>query len=145
MNSYILKAFSVWLVGFTPTLGSYLSVPAGIAIGLGYFSTILWSIIGNYTPILVVHYGYERLSRIEVFKTWLKKLPLERFKHWINTYGIAFVLLITPWLGAWTVAVTMKVIGMNSKLFLVYSFFSIVIYACATAIILYTGVNLVMS
>ena len=142
MSEYIFKAFSVWFIGFIPACEIYLAVPVGIAMGLDYSSTILWSVTGNYTPILLIHHGYKWLSQLKQFKTRLKRLPSKHLKSWINTYGIGFVVLITPWIGAWAMAVTMKSLRMNSRLFLIYSFISVVVYAVAIAILIHAGVDL---
>jgi uncharacterized membrane protein len=142
MMEYISKAFSVWFIGFFPLFEIYIAVSAGIAMGLDYYSTVVWSVTGNYTPILLIHYGYKWLTRIPQVKTWFKRLSSQRLKRWIDIYGIGFVLLVTPWIGVWAMAVTMKVLRMNSKRFLIYSFTSVVAYAVMTAALIYAGVDL---
>ncbi len=142
MTQYIFRAFTVWLIGFSPAFEIYLAVPAGIALGLDYCSTVVWSVIGNYMPILLIHYCYKSLNRIQRVENWLKRLESKRLKHWIDIYGIGFVLLITPWIGTWAMAVTMKLLRMNSRLFMIYSFISVVLYAIALATLIYLGVGL---
>jgi uncharacterized membrane protein len=143
MIDYISKAFSVWFIGFFPAFEIYIAVPAGIAMGLDYYSTIIWSVAGNYTPILVIHYSYERLIKIPRIKKWFYKLSSQRLKCWVDTYGIAFVLLVTPWIGVWVIAVTMKLLKMNSSLFIIYSFFSILAYAVTLATLINLGIDFV--
>lgn len=142
MLEYIFKAFSVWLIAFFPASEICIAVASGIAMGLDYSSTIVWSVTGNYTPILLIHYGYERLTQIPQVKRWCERLSSKRFKHWIDIYGIGLVLLITPLSGVWVMAVTMKVFKMNSGLFLVYSFISVVVSAVMIAALIYAGLDL---
>lgn len=142
MIEYISKAFLVWLIAFCPVSEIYVAVPSGIALGLDYCSTIVWSVIGSYAAILLIHYGYEWLTQIPQFKTWFERFSSQRFKNWIDIYGIGFFLLITPLLGVWVMAVTIKVFKMNSELFLVYSLISMVVSTVTIAVITYTGLDL---
>jgi hypothetical protein len=143
MIDYISKAFSVWFIGFFPAFEIYIAVPAGIAMGLDYYSTIIWSVAGNYTPILLIHHSYQWLIKIPRIKKWFYKLSSQRLKRWVDTYGIGFVLLVTPWIGVWIMAITMKLLKMKSSLFLIYSFFSIFIYAVTIATLIKLGVDFV--
>ncbi|NMG22485.1 hypothetical protein [Brasilonema bromeliae] len=142
MMDYISKAFLVWFLGFFPASEIFVAVPSGIALGLDYCSTVVWSVTGSYIAILLIHYGYEFFSQIPQVKTWLDHFSSQRFKNWIDIYGIGFVLLITPLLGVWVMSVTMKVFKMDSGRFLVYSFISVVISAVALTALTYTGIDL---
>jgi len=143
MMEYISKAFLVWLLGFCPALEICVAVPLGIALGLDYCSTLIWSVTGSYIAVLLIHYGYEWFTQIPQVKTWLEHFSLQRFKNWIEIYGIGFVLLTIPFLGVWVTVVTMKMFKMDSGLFLVYSFVGIVICAVTMAVLTYTGIDLV--
>jgi hypothetical protein len=100
-------------------------------------------ISSNYTPILLIHHSYQWLIKIPRIKKWFYKLSSQRLKPWIDTYGNGFVLLVTPWIGVWAMAVTMKLLNMKSSLFLIYSFLSIFIYAVSLATLIKLGVNFV--
>ena len=135
MVEYITKGLLVYFIAFLPLLEIYSSVPFGIALGLDYYSTVVLSVIGSYMPVLLLHFGYEQINQIPKAKEWFNKLSSQSLKNWIDNYGIAFVLLITPLIGVWPMAVTMKIFKMNSRFFLIYSFISLVIYAVTMSVI----------
>ncbi|MCC5620158.1 small multi-drug export protein [Nostoc sp. CHAB 5715] len=139
MVEYISKAFLVGFIAFLPVLEIYTAVPIGIGMGLDYFSTVVFSVIGNYAPVLLLNFGYERLNRIPKVQEWFAKLSSQRLKNWIDSYGIGFIVLGVPLIGVWPLTVTMKLFRMNSGLFLIYSFISVVLYSVAIAGIVHTG------
>ncbi|KAB8315215.1 small multi-drug export protein [Tolypothrix campylonemoides VB511288] len=141
MVEYISKAVLVGFIAFMPVLEIYTAVPTGITMGLDYFSTVLFSVIGSYTPVLLLNFGYERLNRIPKVQKLFAKLSSQRLKNWIDRYGIGFVVLGVPLIGVWPMTVTMKLFRMNSGLFLIYSFISIVLYSVAIAGIVHTGAD----
>lgn len=52
----------------------------------------------------------------------------------LNKNNIHF-LIVTPWVGVWTMAVTMKVFKMDAKKLLLYSFIRITAYAVVVAVL----------
>ena len=142
MIEYISKVFLVCFLGFFPASEIYVAIPSGIALGLDYCSTVVWSIVGSYSAVLLIHYGYERFSQMPQVKKWLDRFSSQRFRNWIDIYGIGFVLLITPLFGVWVVSVTMKVFKMDSGLFLVYSFITVVISTVVLTALTYAGIDL---
>lgn len=130
---YIGKAATAWSLGFLPWFEIYLAVPAAIALGLDYASAVFWSVLGNFTPVLLIVFGYERLLEHERLKDWLTQRRSERLERLVNRYGTWFILVITPWLGVWIVAATARALGMNRTPLLVYSFVSIAVHAVAIA------------
>jgi uncharacterized membrane protein len=141
MSAYLTKALSVWFIGFFPFLEIYVAVPASMAMGLGVISTIVWSVTGNCAPIILVNFGYDRLNRIERIRRWFDWLVSERTERWVNRYGNWFVLIITPWVGVWAMAVTMRALRMCSRSFLIYASLSILIYAIILAVLIQMGVD----
>ena len=142
MTEYIPRAFATWFIGFFPYFEIYVAVPAAIALGLDYFSAVIWSVWGNYTPALLIHFLHRQLITNERITKWFTKLNLGRFKSTIDRHGPWFVLVITPWAGIWTIAVAMKVFQMNNKKLLLYSFLSISTYAVILAALIAAGVNI---
>ncbi len=142
MTEYIAKAFAAWFIGFAPVFEIYVAVPAAIAMGLDYVSAVTWSVIGNYTPVILIHFFYERMIKNDRIRHWFKKLTLDRFEKKVDKHGAWFVLIATPWLGVWMVIVTMKVLKMNDNKLLLYSFISISVYAIAIAALIAAGVNI---
>jgi len=141
MSAYITKALTVWFIGFFPFLEIYVAVPASMAMGLGLGSTIFWSVTGNCAPIILINVGYDRLVRYPRIKHWFDWLVSERTERWVNRYGGWFVLIITPWVGVWAMAVTMRALRMCSRRFLVYASLSILIYAVILAVLIQLGID----
>lgn len=133
MIAYISKAAFAWFMGFFPFFEIYAAVPASMAIGLDHFSAAFWSVFGNYCPVLLIVFGYERLMRIERVRNWLTKRSSERFQRLIDRYGSWFVLLVTPWIGVWVVAATAQLLGMRRSSLLLFSLISISVYGFAIA------------
>jgi len=142
---YFVRAAGAWFVGFFPLAEIYVAIPAAMATGLDDVSVVFWSVFGNFTPIVLIHFFYERLTRIERVRAWFARLVSERFKQWIDRYGIWFVLLITPWTGVWVMAVTAKVLGMSGERLMPASFVSVLVYAIVLVVLINTGFDLVSS
>lgn len=141
MSAYLTKALTVWLIGFFPFLEIYVAVPAGMAMGLGILSTVVWSVFGNCAPIVFINVSYDQLIRIERIRRCFDWLVSERTERWINRYGGWFVLVITPWVGVWAMAVTMRALRMCSRSFLIYASLSILIYAVVLGVLIQLGVD----
>lgn len=141
MIEYIASAATVWFLGFFPLFEIYVAIPAGVAMGLDPASNVAWSVFGNFTPILLIHYGYGQLRRVTRVRDWLDRRSSERFRRWLDRWGVWCVLVVTPWTGVWIMAATMRSLGMDSARFLVYSLASILIYAVALVALIELGVS----
>jgi uncharacterized membrane protein len=141
--NYLSNAFVAWFTGFFPLAEIYVAVPAAMATGLDIPSVIFWSVLGNYTPVLLIHFLYERLNKIERVRRWLASMVSEKATDTINRYGTPIVLLITPWVGVWIMAVTAKVMGMRSSIFLPTALVSITAYATVLALLIQAGINVI--
>jgi uncharacterized membrane protein len=140
---YIIKAAGVWFVGFFPLAEIYVAIPAGMAAGLDSASVVVWSVFGNFTPAVLIHFFYDQLNRVERIRRWLSKLTSEKLRHRVNRYGTWILLILTPWTGIWVMAVTAKVLGMDGRRLLVYTFISISVYAVVLAALIALGVDFV--
>ncbi len=129
-------------MGFFPFFEIYVAVPAAFALGLDAVSAVVWPVLGNVTPVFLIVFGYEQLMRIEGVRRWLQGRRSERFERWIGRYGAPFVLLVTPWIGVWAVAVTAMALGMNRTTLWVYASVSITAYAIAIAAAITFGFGL---
>lgn len=139
---YIARAATAWFLGFFPFFEIYVAVPAAIALGLDYLSAVVWSVLGNFTPVLLIVFAYEQLMRANAVRAWLETRRSARFEGLINRYGTPFILLITPWIGVWVVAATARLLGMDRRALLLYSFISIALYAVAIAVAVAVGIDL---
>lgn len=138
---YFIRAFGAWFVGFFPLAEIYVAVPAAMAAGLDDISVVFWTVFGNYTPVLLIHFFYEQLLRFDKLRNWFERLVSPKAEAQINKHGPWFILLITPWTGVWVMAVTAKVLKMNSLIFLVTSFVSVLIYAIAIVVMINLGID----
>jgi uncharacterized membrane protein len=126
---YAARAASAWFLGFFPFFEIYVAVPAAFALGLDPVSAVVWPVLGNVTPVLVIVFGYEWLLRSERVRRWLETRRSRRLERWVDRYGPPFVVLVTPWIGVWAVAVTARALGMRRAPLVAYSAISITLYA----------------
>jgi uncharacterized membrane protein len=138
---YPVRAASAWFLGFFPFFEIYVAVPAAFGLGLDPVSAVVWPVLGNVTPLFVIAYGYERLTRIDRVRRWLQGRRSARLERWVDSYGAPFVLLVTPWIGVWAVAATAKALGMRQAALAAYSAISITAYALVIAAAIALGVD----
>lgn len=138
---YFAKAFGTWFMGFFPLTEIYFAVPAGLATGLDELSVIFWAVLGNIVPIVLIHYGFDSFIRPSRFGQWLERSVSDGVKAKIQKYGVFFVLVITPWVGVWLMAVTVKLMGMSYRRFAPAALVSITVYAIAITWMIRTGAN----
>ncbi|TVR20445.1 MAG: hypothetical protein EA396_10690 [Anaerolineaceae bacterium] len=136
---YLFRAVGTWFLGFFPLAEIYIAVPAGVASGLDDVSVIFWAVLGNFLPVLLVHYGYAGLIQPSRFGRWLAGRVSDSARERVNRYGVWFVLVFTPWTGVWLMAVTAKLAGMNFTRFMWVAFASILIYAVGIVVLIRAG------
>ncbi|MEM9953514.1 MAG: small multi-drug export protein [Chloroflexota bacterium] len=141
MLEYLGKASSTWFMGFFPLAEIYIAVPTAIAMGLDDLSIIFWSVFGNFTPALLITFMYEQITRFERINRWLSSLSSDKIRERINRWGIWFILFATPLAGVWLIAVAAKALGMNSRVFLLTCFASILLYAVVILVSIRAGVS----
>jgi uncharacterized membrane protein len=141
---YLTKALTVWWIGFFPYFEVYAAVAAGMAMGLDAVSSIAWGVLGNFTPIPLLLWGYTRLLRIPQLRAWLIRLERrggKKVKQAFDRYGAWFLILMTPILGSWTIAVVAPITGIHPRRTLLFSLAGITLYGIATAIAIAYGMN----
>ena len=141
MLEYFYRAFSVWFIGFFPWAEIYVAVPAGFGLGLDIYSIVVWSVLGNYLPAILIARSYDSLIRYPRINRWLSKLSSPKVRARIERNGVWTTILLTPWLGVWVMAATVKVFGMQTRPFLWASLVSIFVYAVVLAALIYRGVD----
>jgi uncharacterized membrane protein len=141
---YITKALATWSIGFFPYFEVYAAVAAGMAMKLDPVSSVVWGVFGNFTPIPLLLWGYSHLMRISQLRAWLLRMEKQggqRVKHAFNRYGAWFLILMTPILGSWTIAVVAPIIGIHPRRILLFSFIGITLYGVVTAVAIASGMN----
>jgi uncharacterized membrane protein len=141
MIEYLAKALSVWLIGFFPLAEIYVAVPSGFALGLDPVSVVVWSVSGNYLPVLLIHFAYERVLRTPRLGAWLARSNSQRVKRLLDRHGFWFLALATPWIGVWIVAASVKALGMDARPMLLATFAGVLGYAIAIAVLIAGGME----
>jgi uncharacterized membrane protein len=143
MFDYAFKAAIAWFLGFFPFFEIYVAVPAAIAMGLDYPSAVFWTVLGNFLPVPLIVFFYGQLVRLRRIGPWLQGLASPRAKGLLDRHGPWFILLATPWIGVWAVAVTAMALGMNQRNLLLFTLISISVYAIVLAGLIAFGIQAV--
>ncbi|MDQ0351907.1 putative membrane protein [Alkalibacillus filiformis] len=141
MLEYIWLSLAAWFMGFFPFLEIYLAIPAAMAMGLDVVSAILWSSFGNFLAIPIIVLFYDQLSKIKKINKYFIKLSQSKFSHRISKNGFTFILIATPVVGAWAVAVIGKFVGMEKGKLIVSSAISIGLYGVILGVLTELGIN----
>ncbi len=139
---YAWRAATAWFLGFAPVAEIYVAVPAALAMGLDPVSVVAWTVAGNYAPVPLVHLLYERLVGVPRVRAWFERLVSDKFAARVDRQGIWIVLLVTPWVGVWAVAVTAKVLRLRRRALFGATFASMLIYAVALVVLIESGVRI---
>lgn len=134
-----MRACAAWFTGFFPFAEIYVAVPVAMAAGLDAVSVVVWTAAGNITPLFLIHHGYDWLMRRPRIKGWLGRLSTERARKTLNRHGPWFVLVATPWVGVWAMALAAKVLGMDHRRFLPAATVSVILYAVALVALIRAG------
>ncbi|MEM6283093.1 MAG: small multi-drug export protein [Chloroflexota bacterium] len=137
---YLWKAASAWFMGFFPLAEIYVAVPYAVALGLDDVSVILWTVLGNFTPALLIIVMYRQMMRIPRVASWLGGLVSEKAKARVDRWGVWFVLLATPLTGIWVMAATAKILQLRNTQFLVSALVSILVYAVGILAVMRLGI-----
>lgn len=142
LMEYTIRAAGAWFLGFFPLAEIYVAVPAAMATGLDPVSVFFWSVFGNFTPLVLIHFFHERLSQIERVNRWLERFNSPKFKAQVDRHSVWFVLIATPWTGVWVMGVTAKLLGMDARKLLWFSLISIALYGAALVVMIEMGISL---
>ncbi|MEK4300329.1 small multi-drug export protein [Oceanobacillus sp. FSL W8-0428] len=143
MLNYLWLAASAWFMGFFPMLEIYVAIPASMVMGLDAVSSIIWAGFGNFLPVPMIAFFYQLLAKSERIKKWLDKLANSKYKYRIEKQGPLVVVLLTPIIGSWAVAVIANGIGMNKLKLFISAGASILIYGVIIAVLTYYGVEFI--
>lgn len=141
MLDYLYKALTVWFLGFFPFFELFIAIPAGVSLKLDPVSLVFFCVAGNFTPVLLIEYGHSRLMKYERIRNWLNRRVSGKTGRNINRYGTWYVLVITPWVGVWAIAVTAKILHMDRKILIPASLASLFLYSVVFLIMIRAGVT----
>ncbi|MBY7141979.1 small multi-drug export protein [Virgibacillus sp. NKC19-3] len=143
MLNYLLLAVTAWFMGFFPMFEIYIAIPVSMAMGLDTISSIVWAGLGNFLPVPLIAFFYRLLAKSERIKNWLEKLTNSKYKNRIEKQGPLVVLLLTPIIGSWAVAVIANGIGMNKTKLFISAGGSILLYGIILAVLTHLGIDVV--
>ncbi|MBE9110020.1 small multi-drug export protein [Nodosilinea sp. LEGE 07298] len=115
-----------------------------MALGLDAVSAVFWGVLGNFAPIPLLLWGYDRLMQIPQLRASLLRLEKrggQRVREVLIRYGAWFLILMTPLLGNWTVAIVGPFTGILPRQLLVFSLLGITLYGVATAAAITTSMD----
>ncbi|TFJ91501.1 small multi-drug export protein [Lentibacillus salicampi] len=141
MTEYIVMAATAWFMGFFPLFEIYLAVPAAMGIGMNLVSAVWWAWLGNFIVIPFVSYAYDWLMRFQKINRYFTKLAQSKASAKIQKRGVMFVLLSTPLLGSWAVAVSGKLAGIEKKTLFTTSAISIAVYGSIIGVLTQLGID----
>ncbi|GAA0459820.1 small multi-drug export protein [Alkalibacillus silvisoli] len=141
MLEYIWLSFSAWFMGFFPLFEIYLAIPGAMAMGLDMGSAVVWASLGNFLAIPIIVFFYDQLSKVKRINKYFDKLSHSRFSHNIRKGSFMFVLIATPIVGAWAVAVLGKLFGMERGKLFFSSAISITLYGVLLGVLTEFGIN----
>lgn len=143
MLNYLGLSATAWFIGFFPMFEIYIAIPATMAMGLDTVSSIAWSGLGNFLPVPLIAFFYQLLAKSKRIKGWLDKLADSKYKHRIEKQGPLVVLLLTPVVGSWAVAVIANGVGMNKMKLFISAGGSILLYGIIIAVLTHFGIDFV--
>lgn len=145
------KILSTLFTAMTPIGELRASIPLGLGVyKLDIYSTIIFSIIGNFIPAIVIVFALDPISKFlmkrfkifDRFFTWLfnrtRKKYYKKFEKYSGFALITFVGIPLPVTGAWTGAVIAFVFGIPPKKAVLDIFLGILMAATIVTIIFKT-------
>jgi hypothetical protein len=127
----IAKYGAVFVLSASPWGELLIAVPAGIAMGLNPLVVLLVALFGNYLPVLAIYLAFALATR----HPWIGRLLNRMARPWVRRiverFGLAAVLLGTPWLGVYATTTVMHLLGMTGTRVLLGTLASLVAYGVA--------------
>ncbi|HHT78605.1 MAG TPA: small multi-drug export protein [Actinobacteria bacterium] len=145
------KILSTFFTAMTPIGELRASIPLGLGVyKLDIYSTIIFSILGNLIPAVVIVYALEPVSKFlmkrfrifDRFFTWLfnrtRKKYYKKFEKYSGFALATFVGIPLPVTGAWTGATIAFVFGIPPKKAVLDIFLGILMAAAIVTIVFKT-------
>lgn len=145
------KILSTFFTAMTPIGELRAAIPLGLGVyKLDIYSTIIFSIIGNFIPAVIIVYALDPISKFlmkkfrifDRFFTWLfnrtRKKYYKKFEKYSGFALVTFVGVPLPVTGAWTGAIIAFVFGIPQKKAILDIFLGILMAAAIVTIIFKT-------
>lgn len=151
LSENIGKIAATFFTAMTPIGELRASIPLGLGVyKLDIYSTIIFSIIGNLIPAVIIIYALEPISKLLMkktrwanrFFTWLfnrtRKKYYKKFEKYSGFALALFVGIPLPMTGAWTGAIIAFVFGIPPKKAVLDVFLGILMAAAIVTIVFKT-------
>lgn len=145
MIEYMSKFMIVWAVAFLPVSELFIAIPTGFALGLDSTSILVSTITGNILPILLIHFGFQQMMRIESVQRWLMRLATPKVQGLATRYGLWLILVGTPLVGVWAIGITAELTAINRRNVFLTALVSICIYSLGVTFAAVYGVEAISS
>ena len=143
MGIELAKYLTVFLLSALPIGELLIAIPAGIGLGLNPLAVALVAAPANFLPVLVLDRAYlaaRRSSRATPMLDWLARPLVQRF---LDRYGLAGVVVGTPWLGVYGTFIALRLLGMARGRLLLGILASLLLYTAAVTALSALGFSLV--
>jgi uncharacterized membrane protein len=151
LTENIGKILATFFTAMTPIGELRASIPLGLGVyKLDIYNTIIFSIIGNMIPAIIIVYALEPISRFlmnrfkifDRFFTWLfnrtRKKYYKKFEKYSGFALVTFVGIPLPATGAWTGSMIAFVFGIPPKKALLDIFIGVLLAATIVTIVFKT-------
>ena len=131
MGIELAKYLTVILLAVSPIGELLIAIPAGVGLGLSPLAVALVAVPANFLPALVLDLAYlaaRRSSRVKPLLDWLARPSAQRF---LDRYGLAGVVVGTPWLGVYGTVIALRLLGMARRRLLMGILASLLVYTAA--------------
>ena len=143
MGNELAKYLTVILLAASPIGELLIAIPAGVGLGLNPLAVALVVVPVNFLPALVLDLAYptiRRSSRAKALLDWLARPSAQRF---LDRYGLAGVVVGTPWLGVYGMVIALRLLGMARRRLLMGILASLLLHAAAVTALSSLGFALV--
>lgn len=113
----------------SPVGEALVAIPLGIALGLNASVVAVVVVAFNLLPVLVITYLFKKIESGTTVLHWLIRFRSARVRRLLDRFGLPVVVLATPWLGVYGVAVTLEMAGMSRRRIISSVLVSLVVYA----------------
>lgn len=107
------KYLLVSVIAASPIGEELVAIPVGIALGLPPLGVMLVALVANYLPAPLISLLFQRAERSTGPLRWLLRLRSQRVAAVLDRAGIVGIVVVTPWVGVYSVVVTMELLGMR--------------------------------
>ena len=138
----LISVVIVALISFSPVGEEMIAIPAGVAMGLPVLISTAVAMIANFLPVPILFFFFDQGAKYPKIHRWLLKRRSEKAKRWMDKYGIAGLLILTPWIGVYAATITSELLGMRRSRICTAIATSLVFYALIIASVITSGINI---